>query len=82
MWKEGSITIDGVELNYQAKVFQEPSKFGIGGGKISKLVVTRELYDGSGHFESVILQYDQGWVHKSDDAITEKALNYILNLYN
>lgn len=82
MWKEGNITIDGVEFKYQAKVFQEPSKFGIGGGKISKLEVTRDLHDNRWHQELNILQYDRGWVYKSDDVLAKKVLTYILNLYN
>lgn len=82
MWKEGNIIIEGVELRYQAKVFQEPSKFGIGGGNISKLAVTHNLHDDRWHSELEILIYDRGWVYKSDDAIAEKALTYILNLYN
>ena len=39
MWKEGSIKIHDNIFHYWFKVFEEPSQFGIDGGKISKLML-------------------------------------------
>lgn len=62
-WTSG--TVDGVK--FEAKVFDLPSKFGINGGRISKL-----------QFGNVI--YDRGWVSKpttqKEKLILESLLKY------
>lgn len=37
MWENGSIIIDGKAVSYECKVYDEPSGFGVDGGRISKL---------------------------------------------
>lgn len=63
-WVHGSVTVDdGSEFVFDAKVYDEPSCFGIetnrfpGGGNISKLGVS---YAGDRYLPQV-LNYDRGW---------------------
>lgn len=58
MWKEGTIAIsDGAGqykfCRYWAKCFEEPSEYGIKGGRISKLQIRID--------DRVICNYDRGW---------------------
>lgn len=39
MWASGKLEIDCIEVCYKAKHFEEGSRFGIDGGRISKLSV-------------------------------------------
>ena len=63
-WVNGTVTVDdGSEFRFVAKVYDEPSCFGIetdrfpGGGNISKLAVYRtdDMHD------SRVLSYERGW---------------------
>lgn len=63
-WINGTVTVDdGSEFRFCAKVYDEPSCFGIetdrfpGGGNISKLGVYRtgDIYD------TRVLSYERGW---------------------
>ena len=63
-WVNGTVTVDdGSEFRFVAKVYDEPSCFGIetdrfpGGGNISKLAVyhTGDMHD------SRVLSYERGW---------------------
>ena len=63
-WTHGTVTVDdGSEFDFEAKVYDEPSQFGIetgrfpSGGNISKLVVS---YAGDRYLPQV-LTYDRGW---------------------
>lgn len=63
-WVNGTVTVDdGSEFRFVAKVYDEPSCFGIetdrfpGGGNISKLAVYRT---GDMH-DSRVLSYERGW---------------------
>lgn len=68
-WKEGKISCGSVIYDYQAKVFEEPSGFGIDtpkypdGGTVSKLWIT---LDGE-----TIVNYDRGWDIKPDEDTEE-----------
>lgn len=64
-WTHGTVTVDdGSKFDFEAKVYDEPSQFGIetdrfpGGGNISKLGVS---YAGDRHFLPQVLNYDRGW---------------------
>ena len=52
-WVDGTIE----SFRFQAKVFDEGSKYGIDGGRVSKLFV----WDASIGFGSCIVCYDRGW---------------------
>jgi hypothetical protein len=49
-WTSGTVGI----LNFEAKLFDEPSKYGINNGRVSKLHIS---YPSS----QCILNYDRGW---------------------
>lgn len=63
-WVHGSVSVDdGSGFEFCAKVYDEPSQFGIetnrfpGGGNISKLGVSRA----DNGYEPQVLTYDRGW---------------------
>lgn len=70
-WIKGTVTVDdGSEFEFSAKVYDEPSCFGIetdrfpNGGNISKLGVysANDLYD-----DPQVLNYDRGWDEGQED---------------
>ena len=74
MWKEGTIGVYGFVFHYWVKRFEEPSQFGIEGGKISKLMIKRK--------GQVVCNYDRGWDIQPVDEGTRIALQILLNDYN
>lgn len=79
MWKEGTIGIpaEGEKMkavHYCVKVYEEPSHFGINGGKISKLSLTM-----NGEW---IANYDRGWDIEPTCEEANLALCILLNNYN
>lgn len=52
MWKFGTVDACGILYQWSAKVFETGSKFGIGGGRISKLCI--KLGD------RIVYNYDRG----------------------
>ena len=71
MWQEGSLKVYNSIFHYWMKVYEEPSMFGIDGGKVSKLMLKR---DGK-----VICNYDRGWDIKPADPDTQLALEILLH---
>lgn len=70
-WINGTVTIDdGSEFVFDAKVYDEPSCFGIetdrfpGGGNISKLGVSRV----GDRYSPEVLTYDRGWDEGCEDS--------------
>ena len=83
LWKEGTIGVMngkggnvGKVAHFLAKVYDEPSEYGINEGRISKLTIK---IDGQ-----TTLCYDRGWDIEPDenDELTQIALAIILNDYN
>lgn len=81
MWHEGTIGIpvgkDGMKVaHYWVKAFDEPSHWGINGGKISKLMIK---IDGK-----IVANYDRGWDIEPDeeDQQANIALYICLDQYN
>lgn len=79
MWHEGTIGIPqgGGEFkiaHYWVKAFEEGSKFGIDGGRISKLSVKIE--------DKWVLTYDRGWDQKAETRDAEIALAILMKEYN
>ena len=70
MWKEGTIKIQNSIFHYWIKVYDEPSHFGIDGGRISKLMLKRK--------NEIVCNYDRGWDIKPVDKDTESALLILL----
>lgn len=58
-WLEGFIG----KYTFQAKVYDEPSTFGINDGRVSKLMVWDEVVrqEKSNIFTASIINYDRGW---------------------
>lgn len=71
MWDEGKI---GSYL-YEVKHFYEPSKFGIDGGKISKLFIRDSK-------RQIVCSYDRGWDAEPVNDEVKEAVRKIMNLYN
>lgn len=44
MWYCGEVKIEGLIFYYEAKVYDEPSKYGINGGRVSKLSLELRTY--------------------------------------
>lgn len=53
VWVQGGLQADGFKYRYEAKVFDEPSEYGIEGGRISALVVREGRRE--------LACYDRGW---------------------
>jgi hypothetical protein len=78
-WMEGFIG----KYTFQAKVYDEPSTFGINDGRVSKLMVWDEVVrqKESNIFTASIINYDRGWdiEPKTDEA--KGILETILKLW-
>jgi hypothetical protein len=70
MWKEGTIKIQNSVFHYWVKVYDEPSRFGIDGGRISKLMLKRK--------NEIVCNYDRGWDMKPVDEDVEAALQILI----
>lgn len=79
MWSEGTIGSpngDGTNTicHYWVKHYEEGSKFGIEGGRISKLTIKAE--------GRITCNYDRGWDIEPADEATKKALAILMHDYN
>lgn len=74
MWKHGTLEIKGQAIDYDAKVYDEPSYFGINRGKISKLTLK--------HNGEYIANYDRDWDIVPADKLAEDALEMVLDMFN
>lgn len=74
MWKQGSLKIHDEIYKYYAKVYETGSKFGIDGGKISKLQIIRE--------DMTVYSYDRGLDVSPVDEGAQLALEIILHTEN
>lgn len=71
MWKEGSIKVGNSIFHYWIKQWDEGSKFGIDGGRISKLTIKRGGEE--------VVNYDRGWDIQPSDPDAQLALEIILH---
>ena len=74
MWSKGSIEIEGTEVQYWVKHFEEGSEWGIDGGRISKLECRA---DGE-----TLLHYERGWDKKPTTKLAKQAYATMLKMYN
>ena len=78
MKTEGTIGIQEngkmAACHYKVKYFDKPSRFGIEGGRISKLTIRRE-----GEFTC---NYDRGWGMEPEDEATRTAVALLMKDYN
>lgn len=87
-WVSGVYEYRGIKYNFGAKIFPEPSDFGIDEGHISKLSIenmkTGQLvisYD-RGHNYGDSRKYSRGMVKELIDYLTEYAKNNPLKYFN
>lgn len=74
LWCESTLSVCGETYQYHMKQYEEGSAFGIDGGRISKLTMTR---DGK-----TVCRYDRGWDIKPSDPGAELALDILLHTEN
>lgn len=74
MWKEGSLKVYDSIFHYWMKQYDEDSRFGIDGGRISKLMLKRDSI--------IVANYDRGWDVKPADADTQLAVDILLHSEN
>lgn len=74
MYTHGTIQIENETFTYDAKHFDEPSEYGIEGGRISKLGIRKG--------REVVLNYDQGWVIEPETEGAQLALLAICQKLN
>jgi hypothetical protein len=76
-WVEGTIN----EYRFQAKVYNNDSKFGIEDGRISKLVVWDKDYRKAGQGYDPIIFYDRGWDMYPSSPEHEEILQALLEYF-
>lgn len=74
MWEHGMLNVENQNVSYSMKVFEEPSKYGINGGRISKLTLKAN--------KRVIANYDRGWDIMPTGKLANEALEMILDARN
>lgn len=76
MWSEGTMRVNGKNLKYWVKHFEEPSEdYGLEQGRISKCEIR---LDG----EAVTYRYDRGLDIPAQDKETEMVLAVLKKKYN
>lgn len=74
MWTKGTEKINGQTYYYEVKHYEEPSEYGINGGRISK------LYISSG--DACTANYDRGWDRLPADEATAHIYNKLIWRFN
>ena len=70
MWTSDAIGL----YYYEAKVYDEPSRFGIDGGRISKLAIYNAV-------KKCCCQYDREWVIKPANNEVKEVFLKIMDMY-
>lgn len=75
MWTKGAMRIEGTEVLFWIKHFEEPSvDYGIDGGRISKLTLKQ-----GGTYTA---NYDRGWDIEPEDRASQLAFAILMQKYN
>lgn len=74
LWHEGTLYVCGEIYHYSMKQYEDGSEFGIDGGRISKLTMTRG--------GKTVCHYERGWDIKPSDPGAELALDILLHTEN
>ena len=77
-WTTGHAYLGDTEYEVQIKWFDEPSQFGIKGGRISKLWVAKT----DGYDRDEVMCYDRGWDTKPKTPEDKEVLKAILKEFN
>ena len=78
MWESGKIIVDAEVFEYHIKYYDEPSKFGIDKGRVSKIELS--LIDNAGQ-KFIVTLYDRKLIFKPKLEIAKKAIIEILCKY-
>ena len=82
-WERGRFAVDDTKFIFEARVHDKPVKFGIYGGRVSKVMIVEDTGSERQSFKDLIVYYDREWLVEPDGNPTyEKALAYILERYN
>lgn len=79
MWESGKIIADAEVFEYHIKYYDEPSKFGIDKGRVSKLELS--LIDNAGS-KFIVALYDRKWIFKPKLEIAKKIVHQLIERYN
>ena len=83
MWKRERFAIGDVRFIFEAKVCDEPSEFGIHGGRISKPMVVEDTGSDRALYDNPVIFYNREWIIEPDgNEIYERALAHILEVCN
>ncbi len=74
-WSLGSAEVEGKTYRIDIKWFDEPSMFGIRGGRVSKLYVAAAG-------EGTVINYDRGWDVRPRTAEAKAILKAVLGEFN
>lgn len=75
LWRFGTIRHNGTIYTYEAKVYDVGSRYGIKGGRISKLFIKERLS------QKPVLHYDRGWDIRPKTAVAKALISTILAFY-
>lgn len=76
-FSQGAVEVNGKFYAVDLQWFDEPSQWGIGNGRISRLLVTSDDEDGKW-----VIHYDRGWDVRPKDAETRAILKAILQEFD
>lgn len=76
-FSQGAVEVNGKFYAVDMQWFDEPSQWGIGNGRISRLLVTSDDEDGKW-----VIHYDRGWDVRPKDAETKAILKAILQEFD
>ncbi len=81
MWSDGMVrAASGTVYEYQVKHYDEGSRFGINGGRVSKLWIAAR---GGVIGRKVVVSYDRGWDIKPEDGSEAyEVMQDLLRKYN
>jgi hypothetical protein len=74
MWEEGTVVVDKELYQWEAKVYETGSEYGINGGPVSKLNVWKKVNNDS--FQ--IMVYDRGWITEEPKGKLKTVLETVL----
>ena len=76
MWQKGRILVEGTVYEYEAKVYDTGSEFGINGGRVSKCWIHKA------DSRATLYNYDRGEDVPPANEEVETVLNIILAKYS
>jgi hypothetical protein len=80
-WVSGTYEVIGCfdKCKYEAKVYDSGSKYGINGGRVSKMCVWREKKKAGNIQKTELLNYDRGWDIQANSEDEKKMFSVVLS---